>query len=168
MNTEKLNSPLNPEILSKALDFIIAHPHYKREGGNLTKNDILGMMSTAWANGLLNFVIDMDLKEVIGCFEAHVIQKEKLWVMRSRFPKLEGIDEPVLFMDMTGKFRSDYKLSFSDMMRIICKCGEMTKSKKFYYRNFRHHYIYSLDKRRYNGEYKPKFFVFNKNTNFTV
>lgn len=159
---------MNVELLNKGLDFITSHPHYKRESGHLTKDDIREVMIKAWVAGLLNFVTDIDKKEIIGCFEAHVIKADKLWMVKSAYPKVEGVEEPVLFIDMVGKFREDYKIGFSDIMRIAYKAGEMGGAKKLYYRNFHKHYLYSLKNRKYNGELKPKFFIFNKNTKFLV
>ena len=140
---------MNTDTLNNAIDWIIQQPHYKREGGSLTKEQIQSTMFSAWKQGLLNFVSDIEQKKVIGCFECHIVKKNKLWILISKFPKLVGVDEDVMFIDMAGKIDPDYPFSFTDMMKIAYKCGEIGGAKVLYYRNWHHHYLYRLTRRSY-------------------
>ena len=156
---------MTPETITKIIDHVIDHPHYKRDEPNLTKSDLHKVIVAAWLKGLLNIVIDAKTKELVGLFEAHTIDGENLWKMAGRYPILISQMCRILFIDM-AYVSPEYDLSTSDMFSILYKVGKINEAKKLHWNNRKKSYLYTLDKREVKD--LNKFFVFNKNIKFMV
>jgi len=156
---------MNTELITKIIDDVIEHPHYLREDPNLNKKQLHSMIVAAWVRGLLNVVIDKETKEFVALFEAHTIDGENLWKVADKCPILINQICTVLFIDM-AHINPEYRLSTTDMFRILYKTGKINGAMKLHWNNRKKSYLYTLDKRKY--EDIDKFFVFNKNINFMV
>lgn len=158
---------ITPEYIRSSVDYIMGHPHYKREDPNITSSQLQLIIERAWASGLLNIMVDVDTKEFVGMFEAHTIEGNNVWKVADRYPKLIGQVCRILFVDM-AYIDPDKKLKIRDMYRILYKMAQITGAMKLHYTNRKKSYLYTLDKRKYKFNGKNKFFIFNKNIRFMV